>query len=90
MKLAITYGKEKENIYVWLGASIEELRIRYRIIKIRPKQVSPETLGRFVGHLDAVLEDGDREGRGRVAGQPQTEGRTGLLAVCDQLLADLL
>lgn len=82
--------KIKIDIYVWFGASIEELWIRYRIIKVRSKEVSPESLGRFIGHLDAVLEDGDREGRGRVAGQPQAEGRTSLLAICDQLLADLL
>ena len=36
---------------------------------------------RLVGHLDAVLEDGDRKCVGRVAGQPETEVRVRFVGV---------
>lgn len=34
-------------------------------------------LRRLIGHLDAILEHGDREVRGRVAGEPEAESGVG-------------
>mmetsp|Transcript_8761 Transcript_8761/g.28873 ORF Transcript_8761/g.28873 Transcript_8761/m.28873 type:complete len:812 (+) Transcript_8761:355-2790(+) len=39
-----------------------------------PRHIGLEPLGRLRGHLDAALEDADREGRVRRRGEPQAEG----------------
>ncbi|CEP00525.1 hypothetical protein PBRA_001579 [Plasmodiophora brassicae] len=49
----------------------KELRVANRVPRVRPEQVGAKALGRFVRHLDAPLEDGDREPVARVRRQPQ-------------------
>ena len=51
-----------------------------------PEQVSPESFGRFVGHLDPILQHRDREDGGGVGGQPQPERVAGGVGVCDHLV----
>ena len=58
---------------------VEELHVADRIGQVGSGQVGFETLGRLVRHLDAVLEDWDREGRRGVTCQPQP--KVGILSI---------
>lgn len=58
-----------------LLAATEEVWIRYRIAEIGSLDVGSQTFRWFVGHLDTVLQDRNREVVGRVTGQPQAEVR---------------
>ena len=53
-------------------------------------QVLLQALLSFSGHLDTVLEDGDREGVRRIRGQPQTEVAMGGPRITIDVLTDLL
>lgn len=71
-----------------LIAGLEELRVADRIAQVRTHDVRAKTLRGFVGHLHAVLQDGNRKVFGRIRRQPQPEVRMG--GVRRQALTDSL
>ena len=64
-----------------LLARSKELWVTDGVIVVGSDDVEAQPFGRFVGHLHSVLQDGDGEGGGGVAGQPQSEVRVCLLWV---------
>ena len=68
-----------------LLARSKELWVTDGVVVVGSDDVEAQPFGRLIGHLHSVLQDGDGEGGGGVAGQPQSEVRVCLLWV--QILA---
>ena len=67
---------------------LEEGRVRDRVLDEGAEQVGAQAERRLVGHLDAVLEDGDGEGGRRARREPEPVVLA--LAAGEHVLADLL
>ena len=76
-----TQTKQKFPKWLFLIAAIEELGIAERIDEVGANNVGPETLGRLVGHLDRVLQHGDRKSWRRVRCEPEPKRRVHLVRV---------
>lgn len=72
-----------------LGTAIEELRVHNGVFQVRTHNVGSKSFGRFIGHLDSVLEDGSGEVGGRVRSEPESELGVDLVHFF-QVFADLL
>lgn len=68
-------AKAKEQLLpqFWLSAAAEEGRVRDGVVKVRPEKVHSNSFWRLICHLDAILEDANRELFRRVTSQPQPE-----------------
>ena len=77
-------------LYLWLLGAFKETIIIDWIIGVRPQQIGAQSLGRLVGHLDAVLQHGHWKRDARVARQPETEVGVRHTRVGDDGLADTL
>lgn len=71
-----------------ISAAKEECLVSDWVIKVRLQEVLSEASWRFIGHLDSVLQDGDRELVRGVTGEPEPKVWVGVL--WNQLLTQFL